>query len=189
MKYIFVLLFFVSCTVTNTSTQNIHDLKGEYFGSAFQHYVFTSISNDTAIVDWIYIEKGPRDYIEDTIYISASKNNWKGTTTELFIEKNKLIVRTNSPLFNSKNKKDIFLAPNSNKYQSLPILKNNVLLYKSEHKILGLNKTIQNFSNFWIYRENLKSQYDLINKSKTMNHSDFSKLMQTFDSVVYRFIN
>lgn len=167
MRSLFILLAVLSITQSWKKSDQYHIKDGEYIGKGFLHVVFAKIENDSVFVNWVYMQKEPRDFVSDTIIVTNTFP-YVGKFSSLYKEKSKVYIETLHP-WHSEIKIKAELKPDPKFYRNIDSFKNTAYLHKEELKIKSkyLSKT-----ELEMYDMLLK-EYSLYEKVSKLNHQDF----------------
>jgi len=146
---------------------------GYYHGSG----VFVVVNNDTAIADFIFFQKYPRELMTDTLLYNESNHNWLGESSTLYEKKGKYYIRINDKSSLFYRKKDIRIKQDENYYKNhIDEYKNLAVLHKCYVDYLDVSKDKVDASKRFY---ELQKNYNL---NQLLNHSDFLKELKKFKS-------
>ncbi len=178
-----ILFFAVYTAISGYSPLPADSVKmppGYYTGSdKLFTIVFLKVTGDTAIADFIMVQKFPRDLHADTLVYDGSNNTWKGKNTRLYQERNSYFINSSQPMFQGRIR-----------------IKSNETYYKKEldnHKNLALmrrdyidftRKTTNEAS--WHKYKDLQNKHELHKLATSLKHAEFLKEYEKFRSEVAR---
>jgi len=156
-------------------TAAAHAPGGYYFGSdRLFTTVFVKLAHDTAIADFIYVEKFPRALYTDTLLYNAGQNAWQGSISRLYQKRNSWRIATGSPHFASRIK----IKPNETYYKEHIDAQKNFALFREDYEEY-FKKNENNAAARTKYAE-LESKYDIGRLSQTLKHAEFLKEYEKF---------
>jgi hypothetical protein len=169
MRLILIIVGSLLIIIENRNEYEQYYFKdGDYVGEAFLHLVFVKIKNDSAYIDWIYLQKEPRDFVSDTIITSRSHWSFQGKFCTIYKKKTEIYVRTNQSwhsdrIIESKLKSDAKAYKNLDRYKNIAYLYKEELKMKSEYS----NKSMFEIHNLYL------EKYELVKKATKLIHKDF----------------
>jgi hypothetical protein len=135
-----VILFFHFTLIISyliDSNQGFKIAPGYYHGSG----VFVHVKGDTVIVDFIFIQKYPRELMTDTLLYNVSNYKWMGRASSLYQKGDKCYIKVNDESSIFYTKKDILIKPDKDYYlKHINEYKNLALLHKCYEDYL--NKSV-----------------------------------------------
>jgi hypothetical protein len=169
---------FESCSAQNAPANAVKLPDGYYAGSdKLFNIVFLKVSNDTAIADFILVEKFPRDLHTDTL-VYERNNVWNGKTTKLYQKKYAYYITSGQRPFISPIK----VRSNEALYRKrIDVYKNLALLNKDRESYLA-NKDRNNEARKTY--EELETRYEINKLANTLQHTDFLREYEKFKTAL-----
>lgn len=152
-----------------------HMPDGYYYGSdGLFTIVFVKLAQDTAVADFIHVDKFPRALYTDTLLYDAGYNTWRGSISQLYQKGNAWRIATSPPRFASRIK----IKPNEAYYKEHIDAQKNFALSRKDYE--DYFRKNENNAAARIRYEELESKYDIGKLSSTLKHPEFLKEYQKF---------
>jgi hypothetical protein len=140
---------------------------------------YVKIINDTAIVDWVHVEKDPRSFFTDTINISKRDGNkWQGRISSIVKVENDFYVECIYPYLPSDPEKNLIrvkIQLNNEEYKNCEKNKNLAFLHLEGSDFNTTNQYNSKASERWAVRLRLEKKYEISEKTSTLTHVEFLK--------------
>lgn len=150
---------------------------GYYHGSdKLFKSVYVKIMNDTAIADFIYFQKYPRDLITDTLIYNESNKIWVGRSSKMYQKNDKYYVSLNELFVFGKTELRIKLKEKYYK-ETIDEYKNIAVLHKFKEDYL--NKSVNKEAAGKLFVE-AGEKYGINKILKKLKHTDFLKELEKF---------
>jgi hypothetical protein len=181
---IFALFPFLTSlrSVPHTSNYSSGIPDGFYVGSdKLFTLVFLKISNDTAFVDFIHVEKFPRSLYSDTLLHDQATETWKGKTSRLYKKRQSYFVATTGSNTEVPTTK-------KNPVENRIKIKANEIYYK-QHADVKRNAAVwrKTYEDFLNTSDNdpgkleaLQNKFELENLIRSLPHPEFMKIFEKF---------
>jgi hypothetical protein len=179
MKGTTLLMFFFgvigTCSAQIAPANIVVKLQEGYYAGSDKLFniVFLKVNKDTAIADFILVEKFPRDLYTDTL-VYEGNSFWKGKTTKLYHKKRAHYIASGQRPFESPIK----IRPNEALYRKrIDVYKNLAMLNKDQELYLANKGSDEEARKIY---EEIEARYEINKLANTLKHSDFLREYEKF---------
>ncbi|MBC7950147.1 MAG: hypothetical protein H7Y42_19845 [Chitinophagaceae bacterium] len=170
MKISVLLLFLLIASKSNSQALSIprSDLAdGYYRGHSFMMAGYVRVSNDTAIADFIQLDKMPRDLHTDTLFYDAVEETWKGKTARLYKKGRTWRIENEMPWFAARMK----IKEDEKVYKSQINIQKNLALERKGYEEYFKEKgsTVEATQQYGAVRK----KFDIYQLATTLTHAEF----------------
>lgn len=175
---ILIMLINFCCHSINHGPFDVQLLNKYYYGNDRRFAnVFVRVENNTAIVDFIFVQKYPRKLLTDTLVFDPDQHKFIGRYSNLFLSNGKCYVFSNEELLIFGEKRKIKVSLNESYYKNnINGLKNYAVWHQYYEQYINNNNSIETKKTFQDFAERKQIKILLNN----LKHEDFLKELEKF---------